>query len=133
MCVTASTPSVCSPSHLLPLEAYCGDTPLAEVRTDQVRTCPVLVSAHLQSHHGPVQAASSTGVVVWQSSLDVELWLNEALLEGIQEEGFTFHSLTDYDLQLVEVSTEIHPFTAYRFSCDIVYRCVVLSGRWCTW
>ena len=42
-------------------------------------------------------------VVVSQLSLDVELWMNEVLQGELEGRGFTFHSLTDYDLQLVEV------------------------------
>ena len=43
-------------------------------------------------------------VVVCQSSLDVELWVNGAVQSELDSRGFTFHSLTDYDLQLVEVT-----------------------------
>ena len=46
-------------------------------------------------------------VVVSQSSLDVELWLNGALQSQLEARGFTFHSLTDYDLQLVEVGGHV--------------------------
>lgn len=63
------------------------------------------------SHHHPNNVHTCTYllqtvecVVVCQSSLDVELWVNGALQSELDSRGFTFHSLTDYDLQLVEVS-----------------------------
>ena len=40
---------------------------------------------------------------VEQVSLDVELWLDSVLSSVLLSCGFTLHSLTDYDLQLVEV------------------------------
>ena len=38
-----------------------------------------------------------------QVSLDVELWINDELQTKLLEQGVTYHSLTDYDLQLAEV------------------------------
>ena len=40
---------------------------------------------------------------VCQVRLDVELWVNGALQAELASRGLAYHSLTDYDLQLVEV------------------------------
>ena len=37
-----------------------------------------------------------------QVCLDVELWVNGALQTELAERGLTYHSLTDYDIQLTE-------------------------------
>ena len=39
-----------------------------------------------------------------QLSLDVELWVNEALQAELASRGMAYHSLMDYDLQLAEVN-----------------------------
>lgn len=46
---------------------------------------------------------SSNGVYVKQVCLDVELWMNETLQAELSRQGLTYHSLTDYDIQLTEV------------------------------
>ena len=38
-----------------------------------------------------------------QVSLDMELWINDELQTKLLEQGVTYHSLTDYDVQLAEV------------------------------
>ena len=58
-------------------------------------------------YHGdrplPTTHQSSTSVVVKQSRLDIELWLNSVLGVEIKSRGLDYRSLIDYDLQLYEV------------------------------
>ena len=87
----------------------------------------------MNSNVYPLQAVER--VVVCQSSLDVELWVNGALQSELDSEGFTFHSLTDYDLQLVEVSPLHHCTKHGRKLLHLIHhyvRCVVRVGMWCS-
>ena len=72
-------------------------------------------------------------VALSQSSLDVELWLSGALQSELELLGFTFHSLTDYDLQLVEVGGHVSLSDSTRDQCSFLgvcraWRCSVPSG-----
>lgn len=40
-----------------------------------------------------------------QVTLDVEIWVNKTLQTELTSQGMSYHSLTDYDLQLAEVYT----------------------------
>lgn len=71
--------AVLSPGHVLQVEIYHGDRPL------------------LITHH------NNASVVVKQSRLDIELWLNSVLGAEIKSRGLDYRSLIDYDLQLYEV------------------------------
>ena len=62
------------PAHAIPVDIYCGGRKIKDVPQ-----------------------------VCVQVSLDVELWVNEELQTKLLEQGVTYHSLTDYDLQLAEV------------------------------
>lgn len=42
-----------------------------------------------------------------QVTLDVEIWVNRTLQTELTNRGMSYHSLTDYDLQLAEVYTEL--------------------------
>jgi hypothetical protein len=79
---SSAAPSVSSsPSHILPVDVYCGDKLMADV-----------------SHEKCLGE-----VCIQQVSLDVELWVNGVLERELTARHITYHSLTDYDLQLAEV------------------------------
>ena len=108
--VMLMTPSpALSPTHLLPVDAYTDNQPLVDV----INTEKVWNSSYSDDQGDlPSFSQCEECVLVTQSSLDVELWLNEALQHGLEARGFTFHSLNDYDLQLVEVTGPYGPISS---------------------
>ena len=62
------------PAHAIPVDIYCKGEKLLNVQQACV-----------------------------QVSLDVEVWINDELQTRLAEQGVTYHSLTDYDLQMAEV------------------------------
>lgn len=54
------------------------------------------------------QLADNTGtIVVEQSCLDVEIWLNNILQKELKKQDLEYRSLVDYDVQLYEVRTQV--------------------------
>ena len=65
-----------------------------------------------------------------QVSLDVELWVSEELQSELAAaHGVTYHSLTDYDLQVAEVIIIL--LTSYVWLVPIKYRCVLAAAVQC--
>jgi hypothetical protein len=62
------------PAHAIPVDVYCEGREVMDVQH-----------------------------ICVQVSLDVELWINDELQTKLLEQGVTYHSLTDYDLQLAEL------------------------------
>lgn len=72
---------------------------------------------------------------VQQTGLDVELWMNETLQSELEARGFTFRSLTDYDVQMVEVGNSIvQRSVSLKFISDnyCIVRCVGRRETWCS-
>lgn len=54
-----------------------------------------------------------------QVTLDVEVWVNKTLQMELTSQGMSYHSLTDYDLQLAEVFC-VHHLLAHFLACKRV-------------
>ena len=85
------------------MEIYRGDQPLP-------------ITHHVSDNNG--------SVVVEQSRLDTELWLNGVLGAELKSRGLDYRSLIDYDLQLYEV----RPATVH--TSILVEDQVLSTGGW---
>ena len=47
-------------------------------------------------------------MVVQQSSLDIEVWLNKTLQIELKRNGLELHCLVDYEVQIAEVGAVVH-------------------------
>ena len=89
-CSLTTPPTAASPNHLLPMDVYYNGQIMAPISADSAQLTDSADGAELT-------------VKVRQSRFDVELWLNATLQRELDYRGYSFSSLNDYDLQLVEV------------------------------
>lgn len=71
------------------------------LHSDKVPYCHFSSSVSMSVGSFGVQGA----VCLQQVTLDVEIWVNKTLQTELTSQGMSYHSLTDYDLQLAEVYT----------------------------
>lgn len=71
-----------------------------------------------------------------QVTLDVEIWVNKTLQTELTSQGMSYHSLTDYDLQLAEVCTVknsdycVPAHAMFVYNAGLYWQVVVLFLSW---
>lgn len=66
-----------------------------------------------------------------QVTLDVEIWVNKTLQTELTSQGMSYHSLTDYDLQLAEVYAVKNIVTIMCLHIQCLYIMQVCTGSGC--